>query len=230
MIWRLRSSTVCHLQAEELRKPVEHWNLVKIQIPGTRNANVGGWWWCSVTQLCLTLCNPMDCSTPGFPVLHHLLELAQTHVHWVSDAIQPARLLSSPSPHAFNPSHGKFVWRGSGVISQMSHPVVVSDWALWAFLQYFLCCRSCVPKPKAQEPGMLMSEGRKDMCPSSSRDSTFVLPWPFCSVQVPSGLNDAYLYQRGQSLLLSLLIQIPISSKNTLTDIPRDVLPVLCIP
>ena len=56
---------------------------------------------CSVTQLCLTLCNPVDCSTPGFPVLHHLLKLAQTHVHWVSDAIQPSHPLSSPSP-AFN--------------------------------------------------------------------------------------------------------------------------------
>ena len=44
----------------------------------------------------------MDCSTPGFPVSHHLLELAQTHVHWVSDVIQPSRLLSSPSPPAFN--------------------------------------------------------------------------------------------------------------------------------
>jgi len=40
---------------------------------------------CSFTQSCPTLCNPMDCSTPGFPVLHHLLELAQTHVHWVGD-------------------------------------------------------------------------------------------------------------------------------------------------
>ena len=50
---------------------------------------------CSVAQLCPTLCDPMDCSTPGLPVLHHLLELAQTHVHWVSDAIQPARTLSS---------------------------------------------------------------------------------------------------------------------------------------
>ena len=39
----------------------------------------------SVTQLCLTLCNPMDCSTPGFPVLHHLPELAQIYVHWVDD-------------------------------------------------------------------------------------------------------------------------------------------------
>ena len=56
----------------------------------------------SVTQSCLTLCNPLDCSAPGFPVHHQLLELAQTHVHRVSDAIQPSYPLSSPSPPAFN--------------------------------------------------------------------------------------------------------------------------------
>ena len=56
----------------------------------------------SVTQLCLTLCNPMDCSTPGFPVHHQLPELAQTHIRWVSDAILPSDPLSSPSPPAFN--------------------------------------------------------------------------------------------------------------------------------
>ena len=50
-----------------------------------------------VTQSCLTHCNPMDCSTPGFPVHHQLLELAQTHVHPVGDAIQPSHPLSSPS-------------------------------------------------------------------------------------------------------------------------------------
>ena len=48
----------------------------------------------SVVQLCLTLCDPVDCSTPGFSVHHQLLELAQTHVHWVSDACHPA--ISSP--------------------------------------------------------------------------------------------------------------------------------------
>ena len=59
---------------------------------------------------CLTLCNPMDCSTPGFPVPHHLPELAQTHVHWVGDAIQPSHPLLSPSPPAFSLSqhHGLF--------------------------------------------------------------------------------------------------------------------------
>ena len=55
----------------------------------------------SVAQSCLTICNHMDCSMPGFPVHHKLLELAQTHVHQVSDAIQPSHLLSFPSP-AFN--------------------------------------------------------------------------------------------------------------------------------
>ena len=55
----------------------------------------------SVTQSCLTLCDPMDCSTPDFPVHNQLLELAHTHVHQVSDAIQQSHPLSSPSP-AFN--------------------------------------------------------------------------------------------------------------------------------
>ena len=56
----------------------------------------------SVTQSCPTLCDPMDCSMPGFPVHHHLPEPAQTHVHRVSDAIQPSHPLSSPSPPTFN--------------------------------------------------------------------------------------------------------------------------------
>ena len=56
----------------------------------------------SVAQSCLTLRDPRDCSTPGFPVHHQLPELVQTHVHRVSDAIQPSHLLSSPSPPAFN--------------------------------------------------------------------------------------------------------------------------------
>jgi len=58
----------------------------------------------SVTQLCPTLCDPMNCSTPGLPVHHHLLEFTQTHIHQVSDAIQPSHLLSSPSPPALSPS------------------------------------------------------------------------------------------------------------------------------
>ena len=67
---------------------------------------------CSVAQTCPTLCDPVDCSTPGFPVLHHLLQPAQTHVHWVGDAIQSSCPLSSPSPPAFNlfQQQGRFQW------------------------------------------------------------------------------------------------------------------------
>ena len=56
---------------------------------------------CSVIKSCLTLCKPMDCSRPGFPVLHYLPELAQTHIHGVGDAIQPSHPLLSPSPPTF---------------------------------------------------------------------------------------------------------------------------------
>ena len=56
----------------------------------------------SVTQLCPTLWDPMDCSTSGLPVHHQLPEFTQTHVHWTRDAIQPSHPLSSPSPLAFN--------------------------------------------------------------------------------------------------------------------------------
>ena len=63
----------------------------------------------SVTQSCLTLCDPMDCSTPGFPVHHQLPELTQTHVHWVSDAIQPRHPLLAPSHLQSFPASGSFL-------------------------------------------------------------------------------------------------------------------------
>ena len=56
----------------------------------------------SVSQSCLTLCDPVNCTTPGFPVQHQLPESTQTHVHWVSDTIQPPHPLSCPSPPALN--------------------------------------------------------------------------------------------------------------------------------
>ena len=69
----------------------------------------------SVAQSCLTLCDPMDCSMPGLPVHHQLLESTQTHVHWVSDAIQPSHPLSSPSPPSFilSQHQGLFQWVSS---------------------------------------------------------------------------------------------------------------------
>ena len=69
----------------------------------------------SVAQSCPTLCDPMDCSTLGFPVHHQLLELTQTHVHGVRNAIQPSHPLSPPSPSAFDLSQhqGLFQWVSS---------------------------------------------------------------------------------------------------------------------
>ena len=58
----------------------------------------------SVAQLCPTLCDPTNCSTPGLPVCHQLPEFTQTHVHWVGDAVQTFHLLLSPAPPAPNPS------------------------------------------------------------------------------------------------------------------------------
>ena len=69
----------------------------------------------SVAQLCPTLCDTMDCSTPGFPAHHQNPEYAQTHVHWVGDAIQPSHPLSSPSPSdsSLSQQQGLFQWVSS---------------------------------------------------------------------------------------------------------------------
>ena len=99
----------------------------------------------SVTQLSLTLCDPMDYSMPGFPVHHQLPECTQTHVHWVSDAIQPPHPLSLPSPPALNLSeHMVFskesvlrirwpkYWSFSFNISPSNeHSGVISFWMDW---------------------------------------------------------------------------------------------------
>ena len=73
-----------------------------------------------ITQSCPTLCDPMDCSIPGFPVHHQLSELAQIHVHRVSDAIQPSHPLSSPSPPAFNISQHQGLFQGVGSLHKVA--------------------------------------------------------------------------------------------------------------
>ena len=57
---------------------------------------------CWVSKSCMTLCDPIDCSMPGYPVIHYLPEFVQMHVHWVGDVIQPSHPWPSPSPPAFN--------------------------------------------------------------------------------------------------------------------------------
>ena len=93
----------------------------------------------SVAQSCPTLCDPMDCSMPGFPVHHQLLDLVQTHVNWIDDANQPSHPLSSPTPPAFNlPQHRDlFQWVSSShqvgkVLGDSASasvlPVNIQDW------------------------------------------------------------------------------------------------------
>ena len=86
----------------------------------------------SVAQSCLILCDPMNCRTPGLPVHHQLPEFTHTHVHQVSDAVQPSHPLSSPSPPAPNPSphQGLFQWVSSSHQVANSFGVSVSTWVL----------------------------------------------------------------------------------------------------
>ena len=79
----------------------------------------------SVAQSCPTLCDPMDCSTPGFPGYHKLPEPTQTHVHRISDAIQPSHPLSSPSP-VFNLSQHQGLFQGITSFHQVAKVLGVS--------------------------------------------------------------------------------------------------------
>ena len=108
---------------------------------------------------CVWLCNPMDCSTQGFPVLHYLPELAQTHVHWVSDAIQPSHPLSSPSPLALNlfQHQGLFQWVGSSHQVAKVLDLQLQYWSFqWIsrvdFLYNWLVWSPCSPRDSQSSP------------------------------------------------------------------------------
>ena len=131
-------------------------------------------WWCSVAQSCPTLSNPVDCSTAGLPVLHCLLQLDQTHVHWVSDAIQPSHPPLPPSPPALTLSQhqGLLQWIGSlhqvaKVLElQLQHQSfqwifrVLYDWLVW----------SCSPRDLS-----LLQDNSSKGPPSSLPPSAFLM-------------------------------------------------------
>ena len=117
----------------------------------------------SVAQLCPTLCNPMNRSTPGLPVYHQLPEFTQTHVHEVGDAIQPSHPLSSPSPPTPNPSQHEsfpmsqlFTWGGqsTGVsalasfLPKKSQGWSSSEWTGWNSLQSLQDSQESSPTPQ----------------------------------------------------------------------------------
>ena len=91
------------------------WIKILIVVVRFTSVFIGSVQFSSVTLSCPTLCDPMNCSTPGLPVYHQLLESTQTHIHWVGDAIQLFHPLSSPSPLAFNLSQhqGLLKWVSS---------------------------------------------------------------------------------------------------------------------
>ena len=138
---------------------------------------------CSVTKSCPTLCDPMDCSKPGFPVLQYLPEFAQAHVHWVSDAIQPSHPLLPASPPALNLSQdqGLFQWVASGGrsigASESAFPVnilhvVMCIWCLSYHIPQSL--NSLLPRTTWAQMGVLCSTHScrkktwKYLCRSSS--------------------------------------------------------------
>ena len=100
------------------------WNLCKLT-----NCSVQ---FSSVTQSCPTLCDATDCSTPRLPVHHQLLELTQTQVHWVGDAIKSSHPLSFPSPPAFNFSQHQGPDNHDGVITHLE-PDILECEVKWAF-------------------------------------------------------------------------------------------------
>ena len=91
-----------------------------------------------LTLSCVWICDPIECSTPVFPVLYYLLEFAQTHVHWVSDAIQPSHPLSPPSPPALNLSQNQGLFQWVGSLHQVTKVLALQHQAEWIFRVDFL--------------------------------------------------------------------------------------------
>ena len=111
----------------------------------------------SHSQSCLTLCYPMD-NTPGLPVLHRIQELAQTHIHWVGNAIQPSHPLSSPSLSAFNLSQHQGLIQWVGCSQQVAKVLELQHQSLqWifriGFLQVWLVGSTCSTRD-SQDPLM----------------------------------------------------------------------------
>ena len=101
---------------------------------------------CSVTMSCLTLCEVINCSTPGLPISHYHLELAYVHIHWVGDAIQPAHPLLPSSPSAFNLSQHQslFQWISSShqlaKVLELQPPMSIQGWFPLRLISLISCC------------------------------------------------------------------------------------------
>ena len=135
----------------------------------------------SVTQLCLTLCDPKDCSMPGLPFHHQLLESTQTHVHWVGDAIKPSHPLSPPSPTSIFPSIRVFSNESALFIRCQS--IWVSALGLFLLLLLFCFCLF-----KFAQQILILQKSRRTKylkhSPSPIKEVKCVFPWLMCGLHI----------------------------------------------
>jgi len=174
----------------------------------------------SVAQSCRTLCNPMNSSTPGLPVHHQLPEFTETHIHRVSDAIQPSYPLSSPSPPASNPSQHQsfpmsqlFTWGGqstgvsalASLLPKKSQGWSPSEWTGWISLQ-------------SKEPSRVFSNTTVQKhqffgAQPSSQSNSHIHTWP---LEKTIALTRRTFVGKVMSLLLNML------SRLVITFLPRS--------
>ena len=129
-------------------------NITELHLP------LPGWCCRSLAKLCLTLCDPVDCSTPGFSVLHYLLAFAQTYIHWINDAIQPSHPLLSPfssCPQSF-PASGSFPMSqlfplgGQSIGASASASVLLMNIQGWFPLGVTVLISWCPGNPQESSP------------------------------------------------------------------------------
>ena len=169
----------------------------------------------SVAQLCLTLCNPMNCSTPGLPVHHQLPESTQTHVHCVGDAIQPSHPLLSPSPHSIrifsNESALRIRWPkywsfSFNISPSNEHPGLISfrmDWLDFLAVQGTL-------------KSLLQHHSSKASILCHSAFFTIQLSHPYMTTGKTIALTRQTFVEKVMSLLFNML------SRLVITFLPRS--------
>ena len=144
---------------------------------------VRGWWYCSVAQLCLILCNCNGLQPPAFPVIQYLLEFAQIYVHWVSDTAQPSHPPLPPSTLALNLAQyqGLFQWVSSlnqvAKLLELQHQSF--QWAFWTdFLWDGLVGSPCIPRDS------------QESSPTPQFKSTNSLAFRFIHRPTPTSIHD----------------------------------------
>ena len=129
----------------------------------------------SVAQLCPTLCDPVNRSTTGLPFHHQLPEFTQTHVHWVSDAIQPSHPLLSPSPPAFNLPQHQGLFQGVSSSHQVAKVLefqLQHQFFQWIFRNDFLCDPLDCSPPGSSAHGIIQARILKWVAMPSSKGSS----------------------------------------------------------